>query len=39
MFGGVKTNHYLCIDKDVRMSGWGRDTSWSVDSDLPYIFL
>ena len=39
MFGGVKLNPYLCIDKVKEMSGWGNNTSWSVDSNLPYIFL
>ena len=35
LFGGMKRDHYLCIDNVREMSGWGRDTSWSVDSDLP----
>jgi hypothetical protein len=36
LFGGMKRDHYLCIDKVREMSGWGNNTSWSVDSDLPY---
>lgn len=36
MFGGVKRNHYLCIDNVREMSGWGNNTSWSVDSNLLY---
>ena len=34
MFGGLIYIPYLCIDNVREMSGWGRDTSWSVDSDL-----
>lgn len=36
MFGGVIYNHYLCIDNVREMSGWGNNTSWSVDSNLLY---
>jgi len=34
MFGGLIYIHYLCIDNVREMSGWGRNTSWSVDSTL-----
>ena len=34
LFGGMKRDHYLCIDNVREMSGWGRDTSWSVDSHV-----
>jgi hypothetical protein len=37
LFGSVDPIHYLCIDNVREMSGWGNNTSWSVDSDLPYI--
>ena len=36
MFGSVIYNHYLCIDNVREMSGWGNNTSWSVDSNLLY---
>jgi hypothetical protein len=39
MFGSVDPIHYLCIDNVREMSGWGNNTSWSVDSSLPYIFI
>ena len=34
LFGGINGNHYLCIDNVREMSGWGNNTSWSVDSIL-----
>jgi hypothetical protein len=37
MFGSINGIHYLCIDNVREMSGWGNNTSWSVDSDLLYI--
>lgn len=37
MFGSVNYIHYLCIDNVEEMSGWGNNTSWSVDSNLLYI--
>jgi len=36
LFGGVNYIHYLCIDNVEEMSGWGNNTSWSVDSNLLY---
>ncbi len=36
MFGSVNQIHYLCIDNVEEMSGWGNNTSWSVDSNLLY---
>jgi hypothetical protein len=37
LFGSINGIHYLCLDNVREMSGWGNNTSWSVDSDLPYI--
>ena len=37
LFGGLKYNSYLCNNNVRHMLGWGRNTLWSVDSDLPYI--
>ena len=34
LFGGMKRDHYLCIDNVREMSGWGNNTSWSVDSHV-----
>ena len=39
MFGGVGGIHYLCIDNVREMSGWGNNTSWSVDSNLLYKII
>ena len=36
MFGSVNNIHYLCMDNVREMSGWGNNTSWSVDSNLLY---
>ena len=36
MFGYIKMNPYLCYDTMREMSGWGNNTPWSVDSNLPY---
>jgi hypothetical protein len=30
---------YLCIDNVREMSGWGNNTSWSVDSNLPLYII
>jgi hypothetical protein len=39
LFGIINGDHYLCIDNVREMSGWGRDTSWSVDSNLPLYII
>ena len=38
-FGNVNYNLYLCIDGDDHLSGWGNNTSWSVDSNLPLYII
>jgi hypothetical protein len=34
LFGTINYIHYLCIDNVREMSGWGNNTSWSVDSHV-----